>query len=210
MSFYRDDAPVPAELRTAEFLLRPLRATDAERDYEAVMASEAALRRDNGDRWPRPDFTVEENRASLQGHEADFRTRRGFTYTVLDPSEGRCLGCIYIYPPNAATVAGASARVGFVQASTYAFPPFAAEEVGEIRDNEAEARFWVRPDGVVPDLDRKLLAALVRWLRDDFAFARVRFRARADDERRTAILGEAGLRVVGALPLRETEAFIFG
>ena len=28
MVFYPDDAPVPTELRTEEFLLRPLRATD--------------------------------------------------------------------------------------------------------------------------------------------------------------------------------------
>ncbi len=32
MRFSPDDAPVPAELRTAEFLLRPLRAADAELD----------------------------------------------------------------------------------------------------------------------------------------------------------------------------------
>ena len=69
--------------------------------------------------------------------------------------------------------------------------------------------FWVRPDGVAADLDRRLLAALVPWLRDDFAFTRVLFRSRADDKRRMAILREAGLRVVDALPVRDTEAVLF-
>ena len=27
-----------------------------------------------------------------------FRDREGFTYTVLDPSDGDVIGCVYIYP----------------------------------------------------------------------------------------------------------------
>jgi len=186
MTFYPDDAPVPAELRTDEFLLRPLRATDVDLDYEAVIATQETLRRTSGGRWPRPDFTLEENLADLQGHEADFHARRGFTYTVMDPTETRCFGCVYAYPPENA---GAD-----IAASDY----------------EAVVWFWVRPDGVAADLDRRLLAALVPWLRDDFAFARVLFRAMADDERQTSILGEAALRVVDAVPVRDTGAVLFG
>ena len=184
MTFYPDDAPVPTELRTAEFLLRPLRAADVDLDYEAVMTTQEALRRGSGGTWPRPDFTLEENLADLQGHEADFRARRGFTYTIMDPNETRCLGCVYAYPP---------------------------EDDGDGRDREYDAVvwFWVRPDCVAADLDRRLLAALVPWLRSDFAFARVLFRAWADDERRTTILGQAGLRVVEARPVRDTEALLF-
>ena len=37
--FYPADAPVPETLRTDEFLLRPLRATDVQLDYEAVISS---------------------------------------------------------------------------------------------------------------------------------------------------------------------------
>jgi hypothetical protein len=100
MTFYPDDAPVPTGLRCDEFLLRPLRATDVELDYEAVMASQEPLRRGSGGEWPRPDFTLAENLADLQGHEADFQARRGFTYTVMDLTETRCLGCVYAYPPR--------------------------------------------------------------------------------------------------------------
>jgi hypothetical protein len=201
MTFYPDGAPVPAELCTNEFLLRPLRAADVDLDYEVVMASQEALRRDNGGRWPRPDFTLEEDLADLEGHEADFHARRGFTYTLMDPTETHCLGCVYAYPLDAENEDGAST-------STYAFSP-CNEGGGGARDYEAEVRFWVRPDRVSDDLDRRLLAALVSWLRNEFAFARVRFRARADDARRMAILGEAGLRVVDTRPVRGTEALLF-
>ena len=184
MTFYPEDAPVPTALRGDEFVLRPLRATDVDLDYEAVMASQEALRRGSGGEWPRPDFTLEENLADLQGHEADFHARRGFTYTVMDPTETRCLGCVYAYPPE-------------------------DDGDGRDRDHEAMVWFWVRPDLVAGDLDRRLLAALLPWLRNDFAFARVLFRAWANDERQTAIFDEAGLRVVDTRPGRGTEAMLF-
>ena len=100
MTFYPDDAPVPTSLCSHQYLLRPLRAAGVDLDYEAVMASQEALRRGSGGQWPSPGFTLEENLADLQGHEADFHARRGFTYTVMDPTETRCLGCVYAYPPE--------------------------------------------------------------------------------------------------------------
>jgi hypothetical protein len=43
-------------------------------------------------------MTREENCADLQRHADDFRARRGFTYTVLDPEARDVIGCVYIYP----------------------------------------------------------------------------------------------------------------
>jgi hypothetical protein len=43
-------------------------------------------------------MTLEANRGDLEEHAADFATRRGFTYTVLDPADGDVIGCVYIYP----------------------------------------------------------------------------------------------------------------
>jgi RimJ/RimL family protein N-acetyltransferase len=184
MTFYPEHAPVPTALRSDEFLLRPLRAADVDLDYEAVMATQEVLRRGSGGEWPRPGFTLEENLADLQGHEADFHARRGFTYTVMEPTESRCLGCVYAYPLE-------------------------DDGDGRDRDHEAAVWFWVRPDRVADDLDRRLLTALVPWLRSDFAFARVLFRAWANDERQTALLAEAGLQVVGTRPGPGTEALLF-
>ena len=41
---------------------------------------------------------ADENRADLQRHADDFRNRKGFTYTVLDPASRDVIGCVYIYP----------------------------------------------------------------------------------------------------------------
>lgn len=206
MTFFANDAPIPAALRSDAFVLRPLRAADVDLDYEAVMAAQEALRRDNGGRWPRPDFTLEENLTDLQGHEADFHARRGFTYTVLDPTERRCLGCVYVYPT--ADEHGTSRPKRFSPVSTCSHSRADANGGGDARD-EAEVRFWVRQDGVIADFDRHLLAALLPWLREDFPFTRVRSPAWGSDERRTTILSEAGLRLVAAHPVGDTEYLLF-
>ena len=36
--------------------------------------------------------------ADLEWHEAEFLGRRSFAYTVMDPTETECLGCVYVYP----------------------------------------------------------------------------------------------------------------
>ncbi len=52
-------------------------------------------------------MTLDQNLADLIRHDKDFQTRRGFTYTVLDPDDD-VVGCVYIYPlagdPSAANV----------------------------------------------------------------------------------------------------------
>ena len=93
--FYPGDAPVPEELRTGEFLVRLLRATDVTLDYDAVISSCAELLLGSGGTWPREGFTLEENLADLQRHEQEHRDRVAFTYTVMNPAETECLGCMY-------------------------------------------------------------------------------------------------------------------
>ena len=52
-------------------------------------------------------MTLEENLGDLVRHAADFASRTGFTYTVLEPDADVVIGCVYIYPRD---VAGFDAR----------------------------------------------------------------------------------------------------
>ncbi|HEY6785461.1 MAG TPA: hypothetical protein VI159_10940, partial [Gemmatimonadales bacterium] len=47
--------------------------------------------------WPH-EMSLDENRGDLERHAEDFRERRGFTYTVLEPVGEAVIGCVYIYP----------------------------------------------------------------------------------------------------------------
>src|SRR5205085_12361589 len=102
--------------------------------------------------------TLEENLADLREHEQEFAERKAFTYTVLDPSERQCLGCVYIYPrKHVLRHCGAEAALS------------------SVKDDEAEVTFWVRTERLADDLDQLLLDALRVWLRERFAFSSIRF-----------------------------------
>ena len=91
---------VPTTLRDPRFVLVPLGPQHNERDYAAWTTSIDHLRSTPGfpwGDWPH-EMTLDANRGDLEEHAADFATRRGFTYTVLDPADGDVIGCVYIYP----------------------------------------------------------------------------------------------------------------
>ena len=99
--FVPADFNVPDGLVHSEFRLRMLAASDAEADYQAVMASQARLRAGSPHGWPREGFTLEENLADLVRHEQEFHDRVAFAYTMVSPDESQVLGCVYINPTAA-------------------------------------------------------------------------------------------------------------
>ena len=170
MNFYPEAARLPESKATDRLLLRPLRASDAERDYDAVMSSAAMLRRWSQSDWPADDFTLAENRSDLERHEREHRERVAFTFTVLDPQGTTCLGCTYIMPlrPEEASLcagAGHAARVGF----------------------------WVRASERSDDLEKHLLTTLREWLRTEWAFDAVVFTVYQDETRQASLMAGAGL-----------------
>jgi hypothetical protein len=98
--FVPPDFEVPRGLETVAFVLEPLGPEHNESDYDAWTSSLEHIRATPGfpwGRWPH-EMSLEENRADLEMHADDFRARKGFTYTVLDPATRDVIGCVYIYP----------------------------------------------------------------------------------------------------------------
>jgi RimJ/RimL family protein N-acetyltransferase len=94
------DFDVPLGIETSEFLLEPLGPQHNDRDYDAWRTSLEHIAATPGfpwGAWPH-EMTRDENRADLERHAEDFRNRKGFTYTVLDPESRDVIGCVYIYP----------------------------------------------------------------------------------------------------------------
>lgn len=148
MAFNDDDFQAPEELRTDEFLLRPLRASDAELDYEALMESKAFLRLWEQSSWPADDFTVAANRDDLARHEREHIAGESFTYTVMNPSETHCLGCVYIFPTTA---------------PMFSRPQIVATDGAQWAAYEVAFYFWVRTSRLSDGLDQRLLEALGPW-----------------------------------------------
>ncbi len=182
--FYPGDARVPEALRTDEFLVRPLRATDVTLDYDAVISSRAVLLLGSGGTWPREGFTLEENLADLQRHEQEHCDRVAFTYTVMNPVETECLGCIYIGPLE--RLLGPDGGSGEY-----------------LSDNTAYVSFWVRHSRLADHLDRRLLQALIPWFQHEWAFLHVLFFAQKIEERQIRLFEEMGLRFLYSLRPRQ-------
>ncbi len=153
MPFTVSTEPVPAELKTEEFALRPIVTGDTEMDYAAVMETREYLRLWRQSTWPEDDFTVEANRLDLIDLEERHAALRAFTYTVLDPDGTRCLGCVYVYPTTAT----------FLAKSTVT--PVGDDEWADV---DAVVFFWVRLPEMETGMDERLLAALRAWFKQEW------------------------------------------
>ncbi|PSL01316.1 hypothetical protein CLV30_11446 [Haloactinopolyspora alba] len=96
------DFDPPTSLVTDRFRLEPLGPQHNESDHAAWMSSIEHIRATSGypdGSWPPLDgMTLEANLDDLRRHEADFAAGNGFTFTVLDPTSGGVIGCVYLYP----------------------------------------------------------------------------------------------------------------
>jgi len=168
--FYPAGVAAPQEKRTDCLYLRPLRATDVELDYEAVMSSAEMLRRWSQSDWPVDDFTLAQNLADLQRHEREHIERKAFTFTVLNPQGTQCLGCVYIVPVR-------PEEIPLCEDAAYA----------------ADVGFWVRESELASALDRHLLETLRDWFQAEWAFDRVLFTVSQQETRQATLLEAAGL-----------------
>ncbi len=153
MPFSDATEPVPTELRTKEFVLRPIVVDDTEMDYAAVMETREQLRLWRQSTWPEDDFTVEANRKDLVDLEERHAAHRAFTYTLIDPDGTKCLGCVYVFPTSATFLAKSTVK------------PFGDEEWTDV---DAVIFFWVRLHQMELGVDERLLAALRTWFRQEW------------------------------------------
>jgi hypothetical protein len=98
------DFEPPRSLVTDQFVLEPLGPQHNEADHAAWTSSIDHIRSTPGypdGKWPPINgMSLEANLADLTRHAADFASRKGFTFTVLDPADRDVIGCVYIYPPE--------------------------------------------------------------------------------------------------------------
>ncbi|MFF1876330.1 N-acetyltransferase [Leifsonia sp. NPDC058230] len=153
MSHIYSRGPVPAGMTTAEFVLRPIVAGDAETDHAALMETREHLRLWEQSSWPEDDFTVEANREDLVGLEERHAERRAFTYTVLGPDGAECLGCVYIFPPGAPFLAKS------------AVTPVGDDQWADV---DVVVYFWARRARMDTGMDERLLAALRVWFAEEW------------------------------------------
>jgi hypothetical protein len=158
--------------------LKPLTTAHVELDYAALMVSKDMLRRWSGTQWPEDDFTLADNRKDLERHQREHQERVAFTFTVMNPAETECLGCVYINPlENVIRRANATA------------------ELPAVKDYEATIAFWAKQPRLADELDQRLFDALRAWLQRDWAFSHVYFMTNNRDLRQVDLFTRGGLQL---------------
>jgi hypothetical protein len=103
--FVPADFSPPSALATDDFRLEPLGPQHNEADHAAWTSSIEHIRATPGypdGNWPPLEgMTLDANLADLRRHADDFASRKGFTFTVLDPADDDVIGCVYLYPAAA-------------------------------------------------------------------------------------------------------------
>ncbi len=193
MIFYPEPYPVPVELKTAQFTLRPLMPDHVDLDFAALMDSVQMLRLWSGSPWPSDEFTIEDNLADLEWHDREHQDRIAFTYTVLSPDETECLGCLYIKP---------------LQNYQDTLP----KQIAPATDLDATTRFWIREPYLDRQLDAQLLSVLIDWFESEWEFDRHLFHMRAVHEQQVWLFENGGLSKQFSLNLRSRggEFFFYG
>jgi hypothetical protein len=142
MAWLPDDFrhPQRADLPTGHHL-RPIRGSDTEIDYPAVMGSRERLWKIYGEAWgwPPPTMTLEQDWEDLERHAREMDAHESFNYALLDAAEERLFGCVYIDP---------------------------TDEPGA----DAVVSWWVVDEAVGTELERALDAFVPRWLAAEWPF----------------------------------------
>ena len=150
MAWLPDDFTHPerVELGTGHHL-RPIRESDVDIDFPAVMGSRERLWAKYGEAWgwPPATMTYEQDREDLAHHEEEIARQETFNYAVLTEDESELLGCVYIDPPDERRPPG----------------------------TDAVASWWVVDDHAGGELERALDEAIPLWLTDIWGFGRIHF-----------------------------------
>jgi hypothetical protein len=121
--------------------LRPIRGSDVDLDFPAVMGSRERLWGMYGEvwGWPPSTMTYEQDREDLERHFAEVQAHESFNYALFDHDETHLLGCVYVDPSPDGTA-------------------------------DAEVSWWVVDDKVGSSLEAALDAFVPQWLREAWPF----------------------------------------
>jgi hypothetical protein len=136
----------PRELGYDDIRARALTRDHLHDDVRGINASLELIRRTRGGSWPTERVTEDFDYVDLVWHECEFREGDSFTYAAYD-TEGRYLGCCYLYPLGRRT-------------------PLTEELLGY----DVDVSWWVTPDAYRRGYYAKLYRALRHWIATEFPF----------------------------------------
>lgn len=172
--FYEFSKPLPEELITSDFILRPLASTDINLDFEAYIASPRTIKIHSMRLWEIENFSLEDDLELLRQHEERHLRREDFAFIILSPKLNLSLGCVYLLP----------LVKRHQQATDYGF---------DVR--AVMVTFWTRDNLEEPGFSTNLVASIKQWLKDSWEFSDYVFRINSEEIESKQALEENGLNL---------------
>ncbi len=140
--------PKRVDLPTGDHM-RPIRESDVDIDYPAVMGSRERLWAKYGAAWgwPPARMSYEDDKQDLARHETEIAAHETFNYAIFDEPEADLRGCVYIDPPSDQSPAG----------------------------SDAVASWWVVNQMAGTELDQTLDDFIPHWLADTWRFEAIHY-----------------------------------
>lgn len=155
-----DYEKIPNLFKMEDFLIRPLRVTDVELDYKAVIANREMLLLVSDGLWPTDKFTLEKDREDLIQHQHAHDQGEDFTFTIMNLDESECLGCIYIQP---------------LKPRLERFLKENDPILKRIDQYSVRVHFWLVPKIVKAGQAKLFLINLINWLKKSWSFKQIAF-----------------------------------
>jgi RimJ/RimL family protein N-acetyltransferase len=136
----------PRDLAYEDVTASALTRADLDDDVAGINASLDLIARTRGGGWPTGAVTAEDNYVDLVWHELEFREGYSFAY-VVRRSDGRYLGCCYLYPMGR--------RVALTE---------------QLMRHDVDVSWWVTTEAYEHGYYGKVHEALTHWAVTEFPF----------------------------------------
>lgn len=140
----------PPQFESEKYRFRKLTANDAELDLLAVLSSIDIIHQTRGGDWPSEDLSLEDDRIDLSWHQREFEWGYSFAFTIMNPDETKCLGCIYFYPPGKGL-----------------------KKMSELGDSEVEVSWWITQEMYNKGEYRNVSNDIRNWVETEWPFKKI-------------------------------------
>ena len=169
--------PIPNKFVSTAFHFEVLEPKHVQLDYQALMSSQNYLRRWSNSTWPEDNFSVEDNLKDLEWHYEEFKGKFAFTYTILDKSGNKCLGCIYIRP-------------------TGSIRNLKPDEIELLEFSAYFCSFWVIDEIRNTNLGQEIFTSIKNWIKNDWSYARMLYTSNLEIPDQQTLYQENGLELI--------------
>jgi hypothetical protein len=168
---------IPEKFESPAFHFEVLEPKHVKLDYQALMSSRDYLRRWSNSSWLEDNFSIADNLNDLEWHFEEYKGKFAFTYTILNDSGDKCLGCIYIRPTESIRNLKSEER------EILAFSPYFCS-------------YWVIDEIRQKKLSQDIFSAINNWIKKDWMVSNMLYTCNLEIPEQATVFQNNGFEIL--------------